>query len=107
MRSSMQTAPRPSARRPAPDHGVRRAGSAEVVVVRSGLGLLALHVLDDNYLQPAPGTTPGDHLLSGLVPLALLMAVAMLYPRLRAARSAAIVEPRVMEPPATQREARP
>jgi hypothetical protein len=45
---------------------------------------VALHVVDDNFLQPAPGTSPGDHLASGLVPLAVLAAVAAIYPLLRA-----------------------
>jgi hypothetical protein len=43
---------------------------------RLGVALIALHVLDDNYLQPQPGTSPGDHLVSGLVPLAVLALVA-------------------------------
>jgi dienelactone hydrolase len=51
--------------------------------VRLGLGLIALHVADDNFLQPQPGTAPGDHLVSGLVPLAVLGLVAWAYPRLR------------------------
>ena len=28
-----------------------------------------LHVADDNFLQPNPGVSPSDHLVSGLVPL--------------------------------------
>jgi uncharacterized protein len=56
---------------------------------QSGLVVLALaavavHVLDDNYLQPQPGTSAGDHLASGLVPLAALTVAAAVYPRLRA-----------------------
>ena len=54
-----------------------------------GLLLLALtavglHIVDDNYLQPARGTSPLDHLASGLIPLAILGAVAAGYPHLRA-----------------------
>jgi uncharacterized protein len=52
--------------------------------VRGALGLVALHIADDNYLQPEPGTSPGDHLASGLVPIAVLVVVAAVYPRLRA-----------------------
>ena len=37
-------------------------------------GLVALHVADDSFLQPQPGTSAGDHLVSGLVPLAGLGA---------------------------------
>lgn len=55
-----------------------------------GLALIALHVIDDNYLQPQPGTSPGDHLVSGLVPLALLGLAAWAFPRLRGGRRAAL-----------------
>jgi DNA mismatch repair protein MutL len=37
-----------------------------------GVIVIALHVLDDSFLQPSPGTSAGDHLVSGLVPLAVL-----------------------------------
>lgn len=57
------------------------------------LTLITLHVLDDNFLQPNPGTSPGDHLISGLVPLALLGLVAVAYPRVRAGARAAIAVP--------------
>jgi dienelactone hydrolase len=46
--------------------------------------VLALHVLDDGILQPEPGTAAGDHIVSVLVPLALLTAAALRFPRLRA-----------------------
>jgi dienelactone hydrolase len=53
------------------------------------LALIALHILDDNFLQPEAGTSAGDHLVSGLVPLALLALAAWAYPSLRpAARGA-------------------
>ena len=48
------------------------------------LGVIGLHIVDDNYLQPARGTSPLDHLASGLIPLAVLAAVAAGYPHLRA-----------------------
>ena len=41
------------------------------------------HFLDDNFVQPQPGTSAADHLVSGLVPLALLVLFALAYPRLR------------------------
>jgi hypothetical protein len=59
-------------------------------VVVLALGVIGLHVVDDNYLQPAAGTSPLDHLASGLVPLAILAAVAALYPRLRAGLRATV-----------------
>src|SRR5918995_2280423 len=58
-------------------------------VATLALAAVGLHVVDDNYLQPAPGTSAADHLASGLVPLALLAAAAALYPRLRAGARAA------------------
>ncbi|HXV32516.1 MAG TPA: CocE/NonD family hydrolase [Gaiellaceae bacterium] len=69
-----------------------RIGAAlrtETGLVRLALGLVALHVADDNFFQPAAGTSPGDHLVSGLVPIAILALVAWLYPRLRAGFRAA------------------
>jgi alpha/beta superfamily hydrolase len=51
---------------------------------------IALHVLDDNFLQPEPGTAAGDHLVSGLVPLAVLAFAAWAYPRLRGGRRGAM-----------------
>jgi uncharacterized protein len=54
-----------------------------VTLFRVAIAVLALHVLDDNFVQPQPGTAAGDHLVSGLVPLALLGAAAWAYPRLR------------------------
>jgi pimeloyl-ACP methyl ester carboxylesterase len=52
-------------------------------VVTASLAIVGLHIVDDNFLQPAPDTSALDHLASGLVPLALLAAAAALYPRLR------------------------
>ena len=61
----------------------------ELGVVVLALGVVGLHIADDNYLQPAAGTSPADHLASGLIPLAILAAVASLYPHLRAGARAA------------------
>lgn len=55
----------------------------ETGLVRIALGVLAVHILDDALLQPQRGTSAGDHLVSGLVPTALLIGVAWAYPRLR------------------------
>jgi len=49
-----------------------------------------LHIADDNFLQPNPGVSPADHLVSGLVPLVLLVLGAWAYPRVRAGRAAII-----------------
>jgi hypothetical protein len=47
-------------------------------------------VADDNFLQPNPGVAPGDHLVSGLVPIALLAAGAAAYLRVRAGARAVL-----------------
>jgi fermentation-respiration switch protein FrsA (DUF1100 family) len=49
-----------------------------------GTAIVVLHVADDNFVQPNQGTGAGDHLVSGLVPIALLVGAAAYYPRLRA-----------------------
>src|SRR3954468_21780537 len=52
--------------------------------------LIAVHVIDDSFVQPQPGTSASDHLVSGLVPLALLAFTAWAYPRLRGGRRGAL-----------------
>jgi MYXO-CTERM domain-containing protein len=47
------------------------------------MAAVAVHVVDDNFLQPQPGTSADEHLASGLVPLGFLAAVATAYARLR------------------------
>jgi alpha/beta superfamily hydrolase len=69
---------------------VRRGLRREYPLFLLGTGLVALHVADDNFLQPQAGTSAADHLASGLVPLALLAAAAWGYPRLRAGVRAVI-----------------
>ena len=63
---------------------------SEVGLARVAVGVVALHVLDDRFLQPSPGTSAGDHLLGGLVPTALLVAGAVVYGRVRAGARATI-----------------
>jgi uncharacterized protein len=53
-------------------------------------GVIALHVVDDSFLQPQPGTSAGDHVASGLIPLAILALMALAYPRVRPGARAAI-----------------
>ena len=57
---------------------------SERTLVRVCVGVIALHVVDDSFAQPQPGTSATDHLVSGLVPLTVLAAAAVAYPRLRA-----------------------
>ena len=49
-----------------------------------GTSLVALHVVDDTFLQPPAGTNAADHLAGGLVPLALLVWAAWAHGRVRA-----------------------
>jgi len=51
---------------------------------RAATAVLALHVADDRFVHPQPGTSAGDHLVSGLVPLALLALAFWAFPRLKA-----------------------
>ena len=48
-----------------------------------GVLIAALHVLDDNVLQPRPGTSAADHVVSTLVPLGVLLAAAAAHHRVR------------------------
>jgi hypothetical protein len=66
------------------------AGRREYATFLLGVAVIALHVLDDNFVHPPPGTSAGDHLVSGLVPLAALLLAAWAYPRLRGGRRGAI-----------------
>jgi hypothetical protein len=68
----------------------RSRALTESVVARVAIGAIALHVADDSFFQPQPGTSAGDHLVSGLVPLAVLALAAWAYPRLRAGFRATI-----------------
>jgi hypothetical protein len=56
---------------------------------RLAIGVVALHVVDDSFLQPNPGTSAGDHLAGGLIPLAALVTAGALYGRLRPGARAA------------------
>jgi dienelactone hydrolase len=72
----------------------KRANVGAILVSELGLIWLAstvvvLHVADDNFGQPNPGTRAGDHLVSGLVPIALLVGGAAISSRLGAGARAA------------------
>ena len=74
----------------------RRAAPAlrdELAVFLGAVAVIALHVADDSFIQPQPGTSAGDHLLSGLVPLAVLALAAVAYPRVRGGARAAMALP--------------
>ena len=57
---------------------------------RIALAIVALHIADDNFFQPQPGTAATDHLASGVIPLALLGLAAWAYPRLPGAGRGAL-----------------
>ena len=63
----------------------------ETGLARVALGAVALHTVDDAFLQPNPGTSAADHLAGGLIPTALLLGTAWAYPRLRAGFRAALL----------------
>ena len=89
-----ESAPAPAeAVEPAPAAPERRrapAGRRERAVFLIGVGVMALHVVDDSFVQPQPGTSPGDHLVGGLEALAVLALAAAVYPRVRAGARATI-----------------
>jgi dienelactone hydrolase len=60
------------------------AARLEVTLAVTGFVVIAVHILDDNFFQPQPGTSAGDHLVSGLVPAATFLGAAAVYPRVRA-----------------------
>jgi uncharacterized protein len=59
-------------------------GRRERGLLLLGVGTIAVHIVDDSFVQPQPGTSAGDHLVGGLVPLAVLGLAVFAYPRLRA-----------------------
>jgi hypothetical protein len=62
----------------------------ETLIARAALGVVALHIADDSFLQPQPGTSARDHLVSGLVPFTIVALTAWGYPRLRAGLRAVV-----------------
>jgi uncharacterized protein len=60
------------------------------VLFLASVALIALHVIDDSFLQPQPGTSAADHLVSGFVPLAAIALAVAAYPRLGGGGRAAI-----------------
>lgn len=67
-----------------------RGVAADSALFVFSIGVMAVHVVDDSFVQPEAGTSATDHLVSGLVPLALLALAAVAYPRLRAGARAVV-----------------
>jgi hypothetical protein len=61
----------------------QRAGLLETRLFGTAMAICAIAVIDDAFLYPEPGTSAGDHLTSGLVPVVVALALAVAYPRLR------------------------
>lgn len=59
----------------------RRAAAAalltEVGLARVTLAVGALHVVDDDFLQPQPGTSGADHLVGALIQAAFFVGLAL------------------------------
>jgi hypothetical protein len=83
--------PTPAERSRAVAARVAGALRTETGLARAALGVVALHTVDDAFLQPNPGTSAADHLAGGLIPTAALVATAWAYPRLRAGFRAALM----------------
>ena len=62
----------------------------ERVLIPLAFAAIGLHLADDNFLQPEPGMSAGDHLVSGLVPLLLLTVAALAYGRVSAGARATL-----------------
>jgi uncharacterized protein len=86
------TAPRPATAPTLARRGGRRGAASrrETAIFVLGVAVIAVHVLDDSFVQPQPGTSAGDHLVGGVVPVAVLAFAAWMYPRLRGARRGAL-----------------
>jgi hypothetical protein len=75
--------PAPAPGKPPASTGGRVAGRRETRALRAAMAVIALAIVDSSFVHPEPGTSAGDHLASGLVPLAIAAVLALTYPRLR------------------------
>ncbi|MFL5861044.1 MAG: alpha/beta hydrolase [Solirubrobacteraceae bacterium] len=62
----------------------------EIRLFQVATAVIVIAVADDSFLHPEPGTSAGDHLASGLLPIAIALAAMLAYPRLRAGLRACI-----------------
>jgi fermentation-respiration switch protein FrsA (DUF1100 family) len=67
------------------------ATRTETGLARLALAAIGLHYADVAFFQPEPGVSPFDHLVSGLLPIALLGIVGFFYPRMRPGLRATLV----------------
>jgi hypothetical protein len=82
-RAPASTAAAPAAAEPSAARRRAVAWRHETLVFRLAMAAAALWVLDNAFWHREPGTAVGDHLASGLVPVALTGLLALAYPRLR------------------------
>ena len=61
------------------------------MLIAVALAAVTVHGLDDTLVQPQPGTTASDHVVSGLVPAAALLGIALLGDRLRPGLRATLI----------------
>jgi uncharacterized protein len=54
-----------------------QAVQREQALLALSVAAIGVHIADDNFVQPEPGTSVADHLVSGLVPLALALAAGV------------------------------
>ena len=73
-----------------PSRTLRLPRITEAALALGSIALVGLHVADDSFLHPEPGTSALDHLASGLVPLGLLGLAAVAYRRGRAGTRAVV-----------------
>ena len=79
----------PAAANTSASAGRRVAARPETLVFRVAMAVVAFALVDDAFVHPEIGTSAGDHLASGLVPLGIAVVLALAYPRLRAGVRAA------------------
>jgi hypothetical protein len=60
------------------------AGRCHTRMFQGAVATAAVAAIDDAFVHPEPGTSAGDHLASGLVPVGIAFLLALAYPRLRA-----------------------
>lgn len=61
----------------------RRLAASPIAISRLALAALVLHVVFDSFVDLRPGTSPLGHLISGTVPIGVLVLIMALLPRLR------------------------
>src|SRR6266545_233541 len=82
----MEATPRPAALLATPARSLSRLpvlARREYGLFIAGAGAITVHVLDDSFVQPEAGTSAGDHLVSGIVPVAVLALLGACYLRFR------------------------